>query len=56
MKKKVCLLLSDDAVDVLEYYAYFHNTTMDDVADASIMMMPFYEKRTEQIREMREQF
>ena len=48
------LQISRDALDILENYAYFHNTTMDDIADGAILMFPFYEQRTKQIRELME--
>ena len=55
MKKRVLMLrLSDDALEVLQNYAYFHNTTVDDIAEGAILMFPFYEQRTKQIREMME--
>lgn len=54
MVKVLKLRLSDDAVDVLENYAYFHQTTIDDIAEGAILMFPFYEQRTKQIREMME--
>ena len=52
--KQITLRLSEDSIDILENYAYFHNTTIDDIADGAIMMFPFYEQRTKQIREMME--
>lgn len=48
------LRISSDALEILENYAYFHNTTIDDIADGAILMFPFYEQRTKQIREMME--
>jgi NRPS condensation-like uncharacterized protein len=54
MSKIIKLRLSQDALDVLENYAYFHQTTIDDIADGAILMFPFYEQRTKQIREMME--
>ena len=49
MKHKICLILSEDSINILENYAFFHNTTIDDVAEGAIMMMPFHEKRSQQI-------
>ena len=54
MSKSVTLRLSQDAIDVLENYAYFHSTTIDDIAEGAILMFPFYEQRTKQIRELME--
>lgn len=54
MTKSIVLRLSQDSIDILENYAYFHGTTIDDIADGAIMMFPFYEQRTKQIREMME--
>ena len=52
--KQITLRLSDGSIEILENYAYFHDTTIDDIADGAIMMFPFYEQRTKQIREMME--
>ena len=56
VKKNIRLWLSEESIDILENYAYFHSTTIDDIADGAVQMFPFYEKRSQQIREMKEKF
>lgn len=51
LKKPISLRLSQESIDILETYAFFHDTTIDDIADSSILMMPFHEGRTKQIQE-----
>lgn len=50
-KNLMSLWLSQESIEILENYAFFHNTTMDEIADSSIQMMPFHEGRTKQIQE-----
>ena len=54
MSVLIRLRISQDALDVLKNYAYFYDTSIDDIADGAILMFPFYEQRTKQIREMME--
>ena len=56
VKKNIRLWLSEESIDILENYAYFHSTTIDDIADGAVQMFPFYEKRSQQIRAMKEKF
>ena len=49
-KKQVKLWLSQESINILENYAFFHETTIDDIADGAIMMFPFHEGRTKQIQ------
>ena len=46
------LLLSEESCKILVLFGFFHNETVDEVADAAIQMMPFHEKRSQQIYEM----
>ena len=50
-KKLMKLWLSQESIEILENYAFFQDTTMDEIADSSIQMMPFHEGRTRQIQE-----
>jgi 16S rRNA U516 pseudouridylate synthase RsuA-like enzyme len=52
MKHKVILELSQESIEILENYAFFHATTTDDIADGAILMFPWHEGRSRQIREM----
>jgi len=51
MKHRISLLISDEAIEILENYAFFHDTTIDDIAEGAIQMFPFHERRTHQIQE-----
>jgi len=50
-KKLIKLWLTQESIEILENYAFFQNSTMDEIADSSIRMMPFHEARTRQIQE-----
>lgn len=50
-KKLMKLYLSRESIEILENYAFFHDTTMDDIADGAILMFPWHEQRSRQIRE-----
>jgi hypothetical protein len=49
-KIHVKLWLSPESIEILQNYAFFHETTIDDIADGAIMMFPFHEGRTKQIQ------
>ena len=50
-KKLMKLWLSQESVEILENYTFFHDTTMDDIADRAIRLFPWHEARTRYIQE-----
>jgi hypothetical protein len=51
VKRMIKLLLSEESIEILQNYAFFHAETADEIADAAILMFPWHEQRSKQIRE-----
>ena len=51
-RHKITLCLSEESCKILVLFGFFHNESIDEVADGAIQMMPFHEKRSQQIYEM----